>query len=111
MEDCDNQTARQAARDGRIVSVSADTTGGTNITGRDGREFNNTNDANQWTLADDVSRTRQFRIEVSKSTALAKPDGEEFRVVADGGVDEWVLILSDTSEATVRWSVRPVTGR
>jgi hypothetical protein len=102
MEDYDNQTARQAARDGRIVYVSADTTEGTNISGGDGGDFNNTNDFDQWTLADDVSRTRQFTIEVSDATALAEPDGAEFRVVADGGVDEWVLNMThDTTSGDV----------
>lgn len=100
MEDYDNQTARQAARDGRIVNVSADTTEGTNITGGDGGTFTDNTSDPDWTLATDVSQVRQFTVRVDSAGSLANKTEDEFRILADGSPETWELNLTYNDSAT-----------
>lgn len=101
MADYYTQTAPEAAIDGRIVNVSADTTEGTNISGGDGGDFTNAAGSSDWDLARDVSSTRQFTVFVSDPTQLANPGDPEFRVTAEDGSDRWALNMTIDGAVTV----------
>ncbi|MEF8851263.1 MAG: hypothetical protein V5A44_07605 [Haloarculaceae archaeon] len=101
MADYYNQTAPEAALNGRIVNVSADTTAGTNISGGDGGDFRDANNNPDWDLANDVSKSRQFTVFVSDPSQLATPGDPEFRVIAEDGSDRWVLNMTVDGDVTV----------
>ncbi|WP_123533061.1 DUF7261 family protein [Halosimplex salinum] len=85
-----NVTRTQQATNGRLTDVTvSSTTRGTNISDDSG-DFQSEFDDDDWTLANGVSDTRRFRVDVDNWNG---PVDEEFRVVA-GDVTNWYLNVS-----------------
>jgi hypothetical protein len=101
MEGYNNVTSRQEVRTGRITNVSVETTAGTNITSADSGDFTDADGDTEWTLAQGVSRTRNFTMRVEDTSVLADVGAgtDEFRVVARGSTERWYLNVSYDSTA------------
>jgi hypothetical protein len=106
VEGYNNVTRRQHVTTGHAVNVTvASTTRGTNVSGGDGGDFQaNAND--DWTVANDVSNVREFTIDVERgdldgaSLVDVGVGTDEFRVVARGASERWVLNVSLHSAGT-----------
>ncbi|GAA0722066.1 hypothetical protein J2744_000184 [Halorubrum trapanicum] len=61
-----------------------------------------------WTLVNDVSRARNYRLTVN-STSLSNDEGGAFAVVADGADEDWSVTLSNNSTDAITVRVRNAT--
>jgi len=93
-------STRQEAAYGHIPNLSvAATVNGTAISD-DGGVFDSDSDADNWTVASDVSAVRAFNIHVDDRSDLNQSGDREFRVVVDpvSGGDRWTMnVTRDTS--------------
>lgn len=98
-------SARHAAARGVGTDVATtDTTNGTRIAQDDGsRNLTDAAGARNWTLATDVTATRQVELDVSSpnGTLGEYGSGEEFRLVVTNGTAEWRMNVTANATGVV----------
>lgn len=102
--DANEMLMRQHAKHGAISNVSLESTGkGARIYQTDGsRNFTNATGQTDWTVVEDVDRTRAFRIGVRQSTL---PNcgllSDCFILTVSDGSDEWKVSISNEVDGVV----------
>jgi len=98
-----NDTARVQAIDGIGTSLSVRSiSNGTLVAQRDPtRNFTDTTGSGNWTLVEDASNTRAFRINVTNQSALADSASDAFTVNVSDGTDEWSVSIYGNNTTTM----------
>lgn len=98
-----NASRRQLFHRSRSVNVSlVGTTNGTHIDQDAERNFTNESGTANWTLASDVTGTREYAIEVNSTTELESfPASSAFNVTVDDGSTQWRLNVTENGSSIV----------